>query len=165
MLADVWAFADDFEVSIFLTETATRHSLLTKSKTFKDNDKITNNANKLTGTDKEPVLIREESDDEADLIAFDKIPSANGSADDDEPSKKRARNSARRQGAERDVDEDDKKKLTFQTSYEGFSIWGWVLCLLVDRKGGPGKKASGPDAQALMAEWITSTQLQQEDDG
>jgi hypothetical protein len=165
MLADVWAFADDFEVSIFLTETATRHSLLTKSKTFKDNDKITNNADKLTGTDKEPVLIREESDDEADLIAFDKIPSANDSADDDEPSKKRARNSARRQGAERDVDEDDKKKLTFKTSYEGFSIWGWVLCLLVDRKGGPGKKASGPDAQALMAEWITSTQLQQEDDG
>jgi hypothetical protein len=165
MLANVWAFADDFEVSIFLTESATRHSLLTKSKTFKDNDKITNNANKLTGTDKEPVLIREESDDEADLIPFDNIPSANDSADDDEPSKKRARNSAPRQGAERDVDEDDKKKLTFKTSYEGFSIWGWVLCLLVDRKGGPGKKVSGPDAQALMAEWITSTQLQQEDDG
>jgi intein/homing endonuclease len=165
MLADVWAFADDFEVSIFLTETATRHSLLTKSKTFKDNDEITHNANRLIGTDKEPVLIRGESDDEADLIPFDKIPSANDSADDDEPSKKRVRNSARRQGPERDVDEDDKKKLTFKTSYEGFSIWGWVLCLLVDRKGGPGKKASGPDAQALMAEWITSTQLQQEDDG
>ena len=165
MLADVRAFADDFEVSIFLTENATRHSLLTKSKTFKDNDKITNNANKLTGTDKEPVLIREESDDEGDLIPFDKIPSANDSVDDDEYPKKRARNSAPQQGAERDVDEDDKKKLAFKTSYEGFSIWGWVLCLLVDRKGGPGKKASGPDAQALMAEWITSTQLQQEDDG
>lgn len=165
MLANVWAFADDFEVSIFLTETSMRHSLLTRSKTFKDNDKITNNADKLTGTDKEPVLIREESDDEADLIPFDNIPSANDSADDGEPSKKPARNSTHRQGAERDVDEDDKKKLTFKTSYEGFSIWGWVLCLLVDRKGGPGKKASGPDAQALMAEWITSTQLQQEDDG
>jgi hypothetical protein len=161
MLADVWAFADDFEVSIFLTENATRHSLLTKSKTFKDNDKITSNAITLTGTDEEAILIQEESDDETDLIPFDKIPSAGESADNEAP-KKRVRNSARRPGA---VDEDDEKKLAFKTSYEGFSIWGWVLCLLVDRKGGPGKKVSGPDAQALMAEWITSTQLQQEDDG
>lgn len=161
MLADVWAFADDFEVSIFLTENATRHSLLTKSKTFKDNDKITSNAITLTGTDEEAILIREESDDETDLIPFDKIPSADESADN-EPPKKRVRNSARKPGA---ADEDDEKKLAFKTSYEGFSIWGWVLCLLVDRKGGPGKKVSGPDAQALMAEWITSTQLQQEDDG
>src|SRR3954451_5464898 len=118
MLADVWTFADDFEASIFLTETATRHSLLTKSKTFKDNDKITSNANKLTDADKEPVLIREESDDEADLILLDKIPPANDSADDDEPPKKRAGNSARRPGAEENVDEDDKKKLAFKTSYE-----------------------------------------------
>ena len=164
MLADVRAFADDFEVSIFLTENATRHCLLTKSKTFKDSDRITSNANTLTGTDEECILIREESDDEADLIPLDKIPSANESADNDEPPKKRARNSARRPGAEKDMNEDDKKKLAFKTSYEGFSIWGWVLCLLVDRKGGSGRKVSGPDAQALMAEWITSTQLQQEDD-
>jgi hypothetical protein len=158
-------FADDFEVSIFLTENATRHSLLTKSKTFKDKDMIKSNANKLVGMDREPVLIREESDDEADMIPLDRIPSANDSADDGESPQKRARKRAGRPGAEEDVDEDDKKKLAFQTSYEGFSIWGWVLCLLVDRKGGPGKKAPGPEAQALMAEWITSTQLQQEDDG
>jgi hypothetical protein len=126
--------------------------------------KITSNANKLlTSTDKEPVLIREESGDETDLMPLDKIPSAQDSVEDDEPPQNRAQNGGRQQFVE-ELEEDDKKKLAFRTSYEGFSIWGWVLCLLVDRKGGPGKKASGVDAQALMAEWITSTQLQREDD-
>jgi hypothetical protein len=137
---------------------------LAKSKTFENKEKVTSNANKLTSTDEEPVLIREESDDEMDLIALDKIPSAQDSVEDDEPPQKRALNSGRQQPVE-ELEEDDKKKLAFRTSYEGFSIWGWVLCLLVDRKGGPGKKASGIDAQALMAEWITSTQLDREDDG
>ena len=62
-------------------------------------------------------------------------------------------------------EDDNEKKLGFDTSYEGFSIWGWVLCLLVDRKSGSGRKISSSDGQALMAEWITSTQLQREDDG
>lgn len=114
--------------------------------------------------DKEPVFVEEESDDGTDLIALDRIPSANDEVDDEGHSTKGAPNGPSNEMAE-DLDEDNKKKLAFKTSYEGFSIWGWVLCLLVDRKGGPGKKASGPDAQALMAEWITSTQLQREDDG
>lgn len=63
-------------------------------------------------------------------------------------------------------EDDDKKKLGFQTTYEGFSIWGWILCLFVERKGGPGKKSTGLDgnAQALMQDWITSTQEQKDDD-
>ena len=111
------------------------------------------------------MLIREESDDDADVMRIDRIPSASDGAEDVERPKRRARNGTSSKVGEEDVEEDDKKKLAFKTSYEGFSIWGWVLCLLVDRKGGPGKKATGPDAQALMAEWITSTQLQREDDG
>ena len=137
---------------------------MTKSKTFRNKEKITSNANKLTDMDKEPVFVEEESDDGTDLIALDRIPSANDEVDDEGHSTKGAPNGPSNEMAE-DLDEDNKKKLAFKTSYEGFSIWGWVLCLLVDRKGGPGKKASGPDAQALMAEWITSTQLQREDDG
>jgi hypothetical protein len=137
---------------------------LTKSKTFRNKEKITSNANKLTDMDKEPVFVEEESDDGTDLIALDRIPSANDEVDDEGHSTKGTPNGPSNEMAE-DLDEDNKKKLAFKTLYEGFSIWGWVLCLLVDRKGGPGKKASGPDAQALMAEWITSTQLQREDDG
>ncbi|PSR94484.1 hypothetical protein BD289DRAFT_480480 [Coniella lustricola] len=42
---------DDFEVSVFLTETSTRHSLLFKHKHFRDTTqtKLTSNASKLTG--------------------------------------------------------------------------------------------------------------------
>ena len=61
---------------------------------------------------------------------------------------------------------DDKKKLGLKTTYEGFSIWGWVLCLLVARKGGPSKRRTENAAgQALMEEWISLTQEQHEDDG
>ena len=151
---------DDFEVSIFLTEIGTRHSLLAKSKTFKEKEKMVSNANKLTGNDTEPVVIQEESDDETNLMSIDDIPSEQDDVEDVERPRKRTRTGRLSQAAE----EDDKKKLAFRTTYEGFSIWGWVLCLLVERKGGPGNQAAGHDAQALMAEWITSTQ-QQDDDG
>lgn len=89
------------------------------------------------------MLIREESDDENAAMSLDRIP------------------------AQEDVlGEDDKKKLRFQTTYQGFSIWGWVLCLLVTRKGGPSKKRTDTNAgQALMEEWISSTQQQEEDEG
>jgi hypothetical protein len=136
---------------------------LTKSKTFRNKEKITSNANKLTGTDTEPVVLRAESGDEDDVMPLDRIPSANDEAEDDDRPRKQTRNVGSKPLAE--DEEDDKKKLDFNTSYEGFSIWGWVLCLLVDRKGGPGKKFSSSDGQVLMAEWITSTQLQEDDDG
>lgn len=150
---------DDFEVSIFLTEIRTRHNLLVKNKTFKQKPPLkTNNGGKLTGAAGQgPVMIRDEDDDD-DVVLRD-IPSVDGVGDgqqqfDDENT---------------DVDvsvDDDKKKLGFKTTYEGFSIWGWVLCLFVIRKGGPGQKKVGAESnnQALMQDWIVSTQQQREDD-
>jgi hypothetical protein len=150
---------EDFEVSIFLTEIRTRHSLLVKNKTFKDKSpSMTGNGGKLTRVDRAPVTIQDESDDEHDRLA--KIPEAvdldDQDLDDD--------------GADTDLagrDDDGKKKLGFKTTYEGFSIWGWVLCLFIERKGGPGKKAAAPEghAQALMQDWIESTQQRKDDDG
>jgi hypothetical protein len=137
---------------------------LTKSKTFRNKEKITSNADKLTGTHIEPVVLRAESDEEDDVMPLDRIPSAHDEAEDDDLPRKQTRNVGSKPLAE-DEEDDDKKKLGFNTSYEGFSIWGWVLCLLVDRKGGASKKFSSSDGQALMAEWITSTQLQGDDDG
>jgi hypothetical protein len=88
-------------------------------------------------------MIREESDDESATVAMDQTSTA-----------------------EDPVGDEDKKKLGFKTTYDGFSIWGWVLCLLVTRKGGPSQKKSDSNAaQALMEEWIVLTQEQQEDDG
>ncbi len=110
------------------------------------------------------MVLREESDDEDGIMPLDKIPSARDEAEGGDSPREQARNGGSKSLGE-DEEDDNDKKLGFNTSYEGFSIWGWVLCLLVDRKSGPGKKFSSSDGQALMAEWITSTQLQREDDG
>ncbi|KIW17510.1 hypothetical protein PV08_04704 [Exophiala spinifera] len=141
---------DDFEVSIFLTEIRTRHSLLVKNKTFKERSLLRdNNGGKLTGAARDEVVIQDESDEEN--VSLARIPQAEGP--DEEP-----------ETATATIDDDDKKKLGFKTTYEGFSIWGWVLCLFIERKGGPGKKSSGVEAQALMQDWIASTQAREEDD-
>ncbi|KAL6250368.1 hypothetical protein RBB50_002670 [Rhinocladiella similis] len=141
---------DDFEVSIFLTEIRTRHSLLVKNKTYRQHSLLrSNNGGKLTGAARDAVMIHDESDE--DDINLARIPQAEHSDEESD-------------AAMATVDDDDKKTLGFKTTYEGFSIWGWVLCLFVERKGGPGKKSSGVEAQALMQDWIASTQAQEEDD-
>ena len=59
--------------------------------------------------------------------------------------------------------EDDKKKLSLNTTYDGFSIYGRILCLVVKRKGTvKGKESAGGSAEsgkAMMEEWISSTQM------
>ncbi|KIX07022.1 uncharacterized protein Z518_04998 [Rhinocladiella mackenziei CBS 650.93] len=144
---------DDFEVSIFLTEIRTRHAFLAKNKTFKQKLRMkSNNGNKLTGIDRDTVMIQDEGHEEN--VNLEEIPLAKD-LDDEE----RDRDVA-------DIDpesvDDDTKKLGIKTTYEGFSIWGWVLCLFIERKGSQGKKSSG-NAQALMQDWIASTQEQKDD--
>lgn len=57
-------------------------------------------------------------------------------------------------------DTDDKKKLALSTSYDGFSIYGRILCLIVKRRGiVKGKDVAGGANQAMMEEWIASTQI------
>ena len=56
--------------------------------------------------------------------------------------------------------EDDKKKLALNTMYDGFSIYGRILCLVVKRRGtAKGKESAGGSGQAMMEEWIASTQM------
>lgn len=52
----------------------------------------------------------------------------------------------------------DEKKLRFSTHYESFNITGWVLCLLITRKGdrAQGRTATSEPKQPLMEEWISS---------
>lgn len=138
---------DDFEASVFLTDVGTRHNLVVKNKIFRDT-----NTNARSNTRADPVILREESDEELDL---DRIPQTDADENmEDVP-------------GDNDDEQDDKKKLAFKTTYTGFAIWGKVLCLLVQRKGGPGKKSNGSvdgGAQALMQEWITASQMQQDED-
>jgi hypothetical protein len=199
-------FAEDFEVSIFLTETSTRHSLLTKQKHFRDLNKkgIESNSSKLTGATNDtaidveaaPILLREDSEEnglnlqdlpeaEAEVEAEDDAESDDSLfvSEDSGPRRskrtrattntesrsaspgaeslsKRARNDAGEEEA------DDKKKMAMDTSYDGFSIYGRVLCLVVKRKDKKGKGVAGfgGSGQAMMEDWITSTQMPPQDD-
>ncbi|KAI1765088.1 hypothetical protein GGR53DRAFT_286555 [Hypoxylon sp. FL1150] len=235
---------DDFEVSIFLTETSTRHALLTKHKHFHDTTqtKLTSNSVRLVGASNEapvdvdataaelaPAIRVEDSDDEVDpaaalaaIPAVDETAAAgtgsgrrpkrarrsteteaegdadrggkglgdsdveivsgsereDGEDDDDDdddglfvhdggdgdedpdgdagtrppPSKRRRRGAATAaaevgyDGAEKD---DEKKKLAMDISYEGFSIYGRVLCLVVKRR--EGSIGVGPQPPLLPA--------------
>lgn len=197
--------ADDFEASIFLTETNTRHSILAKSKHFHESEpqKIRSNTNKLIGETNEnpvdvdapgndPVLREEESDEDGGRLADIPVAPADGGRrskrrgnirdnDDDFESPNDETASAievdsdtehptptrfgEADGSDGDDAEDDKKKLAMDVSYDGFAIYGRVLCLVVRKKDhrgqkAPGKAASGqPGGQANMENWITSTQI------
>ncbi|KAF2192309.1 hypothetical protein K469DRAFT_694434 [Zopfia rhizophila CBS 207.26] len=209
---------DDFEVSIFLTELSSRHSVLTKQKIFKDRSRIQSNSGKLTSwltraTSEHPMVIPEgnnepitlQEEDEDELIHLDDIPEAGGDngrsrtsgrnkcrrgnatedsasepSDSDDsfqfeqaPSTKRSRRDKRRfDDANLDAGakeaQYDKKKLGLNTSYDGFSIYGRVLCLVVKRKGArstAGGSAVPVSSQQMLENWVsTQAAVEQGDD-
>ena len=181
--------ADDFEVAVFLTETSTRHSILRKEKrAMTERERLGSTNGRLTGTRDAPVeiadtvpgLVREESDEVklADLptadeeeghrpAAMSKEESGEGlfvsDGDEDEEDVVTGKDN---QDITMEGDgggEDDKKKLSLNTTYDGFSIYGRILCLVVKRKGTvKGKEAavgSAESGKAMMEEWISSTQM------
>lgn len=54
---------------------------------------------------------------------------------------------------------DDKKQLFMSNSYDGFSIYGRILCLIVKRRQPTSHRSDMNDGQAMMENWIRSTQL------
>ncbi|KAI9171683.1 hypothetical protein HJFPF1_01171 [Paramyrothecium foliicola] len=200
---------DDFEVSMFLTETSTRHSLLFKHKHFRDkaSGRLQSNSTKLIGEtesapldlDAQDIAIRLEDESDEDGARLADIPLAKTfrhgkrqriSLDDEEsetglddepdspieidseeeqPPAKRLRNRVDPEFEEPE-DDDAKKKLAMDVSYEGFAIYGQVLCLVVKKldkaqSGSVAARASAatnttkPSGQASMENWITSTQM------
>ncbi|PLB45588.1 hypothetical protein P170DRAFT_457902 [Aspergillus steynii IBT 23096] len=168
---------DEFEVALFLRESRTRHSLLTRHKEFEDQGHGTGvgrnkGKNPEAGTQADTgILVESESEDESGLR---NIPQAGTDEDEDggETSGKRRRATAGSSGddvrvSKRQKDQDwgdddgEDKKMRFRTNYEGFNIYGWTLCLLVTRKGGrarPAATPSEPSRQALMEEWMSTQQ-------
>jgi hypothetical protein len=67
-----------------------------------------------------------------------------------------------------DAEQDDKKKMGLNTSYDGFSIYGRILCLVVKRRGVRSNAGGGAPAssQQMLENWV-STQAAGpiEDDG
>lgn len=130
------------------------------------------------GEDEETPAIRQEHEEDKEPIMLDDIPEAAP------PSRRRQKR--RRQDSEEDLfvgdsdgeksvdeeaadetgqDADDKKKLSLNLAYDGFSIYGRILCLVVKRKGVSKTSASGGAApassQQMLENWV-STQAAQE---
>ena len=251
---------DEFDVSIFLTENSTRHSLLIKSKDFKTKKKrIRSNSGKLTGqlgdkdaakdngkdegegdespakdpitlSDNEaddgeadkPVTILQEDEDDNDngasgmkLADIPEIPAdhqakstgdnstrtrqrrqrtragktketaqdVDGSSDDNEGDNYNEINHSSKNGAilPHTTGMDNKKKMLLQTTYDGFSIYGRILCLIVNYKkapprrgnanvnansSSPGSTAAGKKAgQQMLEQWVSSQAVLNEGGG
>ncbi|KAF2703904.1 hypothetical protein K504DRAFT_442660 [Pleomassaria siparia CBS 279.74] len=141
--------------------------------------------------EREPIIIGEE--DDAETVILDNIPEAGGDrhrvttssrnkrrrrnsgatavsdvSDSDDsfrfesaPLTKRARTI---EPSPSDADEDDKKKLAMSTSYDGFSIYGRILCLVVKRKGLRNPASGGRElsSQHMLENWV-STQAEGDD--
>lgn len=106
---------------------------------------------KHSGESLEPGSVREEG-----LFVSD-------GSDGEEPQESRSARRRRHKQSSEPMDfdggEDDKKKLKLYTTYDGFSIYGRILCLVVKRRGlARGKEPVRGTGQAMMEEWITSTQ-------
>lgn len=182
-------------VSIYLTETSVRHSILRKERRAKsEKARLGTTTGRLTGTGTreepvevgggdEPALVREESH-EGKGVRLEDIPRAEdavmdgstrkergeseeglflseGSEDEAFQSQQRpSRKGREKLGLEQQGDADDKKKMALNTTYDGFSIYGRILCLVVTRKGtAKGKELAGGAGQAMMEDWIASTQM------
>lgn len=151
-------------MAIFLRESRTRHSLLTRQKTFDEPERKDTGAEESgnnviessAGPADAEVII--ESDDEA-MVDLQQIPQASEEDNADEP--KRSSGRRARKPKANDEDTTDEKKLGFSTHYESFKTYNWVLCLLITRKGDRARKNAVTEQpkQPLMEEWI-STQAQ-----
>lgn len=165
--------ADEFEVAIFLRESRTRHSLLTRQKTFHqpgiqggtttavESEKgLVDSAVDSAKPGEAEVII--ESDEEPELDLHNIPQAAEGDSELEEhnySSSRRKRGAGAVQGENEGLGVDEKK-LQFSTHYESFNICGWVLCLLITRKGDKARPTGTTEPkQPLMEEWI-STQAQ-----
>ncbi len=160
---------EDFEVGLFLTELSTTHQILRRERVVKDKGE-----GKKTGATREdpvevgdedgeernavPGLAREETEEEKPNIM--NIPSDNSDEDDGvEEVSAPERTHKNGVGITITNQTDDKKKLGFRTNYDGFRIYGRILCLVVKRTGiVKGKLLPGGTGQAVMESWIASTQ-------
>lgn len=140
-----------------MTELSTPHAVLVRTRDFTAK-------NLTTGSKDVPLIIREEGNDDEDadvqlLRQESNVPSKDQSIKTEDNASKslpqdlNTTDQTGGGGGENDAlsvsshdddddeaveeEEDEKKKLSLKTSYEGFQIYGRILCLVVKRKGQP----------------------------
>lgn len=160
----VLTLADDFEVAIFLRESRTRHSLLTRHKTFEEPDVAPRGDTQESAGGPGAEILVESDNEDTDLHDIPQATSDEGKDVDSDSSPDNQRPSKRRKGKQPssrplDPEAEEDKKLRFRTNYESFNIYGWMLCLLVTCKGDRARAQTTPaepPRQALMEEWIST---------
>lgn len=125
---------------------------------------------KMTGTKGAPVeVVREESEEESSVpLVGLPVAGAEGSAEEElfvsEEASGGEDTTVTRVGKRKRLDtdvggeEEGKKKMALDTEYDGFSIYGRILCLVVKRLGAAKGKEGAGQGQAMMEDWIASTQ-------
>ena len=156
---------DGWEASFWFAGRGTGHSVLRRGRVVREGEGVRVRREESEG---EMQVRREESEEEEEELGVGNVPPAAArrddnaeeglfvSSDDDEAaaaSPPPARKKRKRADGEADLDADDKKKLAFETTYEGFAIYGRVLCLVV-RKRGKGKEEVGK----VLENWMAGTQ-------
>ena len=163
---------DDFEVSIFLREAGTRHSIMTRQKTFETQPRIKSNSTKLTGTADAPVYIEAPETETPVLVEAEEPAISLQDIPDNIPDEAGSRSTRigkrKREDTPEEEEEEaeslDEKKLGFNTTFEGFNIWGWILCLIVGRRDTAKANTGSESNQALMEEWICTQAPQNYDE-
>lgn len=123
--------------------------------------------------DQAPAILQEEDEDTIDLEQIPEIGSTSNKrareeesifvqSDDEEEDASEVQQPPSKRKRVRDEAADDKKKLRLKTAYEGFSIYGRILCLIVKRRGGKKPATEGPISGSQMLENWVSTQAQNE---
>ena len=146
-----------------MTELSSPHSILTRHKHFAEKKTqlgVSKEAPLEIDDEGDPPILREESDDEVKINLSDLPPveesTGQGTADDAIDVDGSAEGDAA--AADVAVESDDKKKMGLNTVYDGFQIYGRILCLVVRRKDVKGRQSAGGTGQAMVEEWISSTQ-------
>lgn len=151
-------------MAIFLRESRTRHSLLTRQKTFQQPGK---KGDATTGS-KPGKGLSESATDSSKPIDVEVIPDSDDEPEfdlhnipqavEDEPEESNSSSRRRRRVPMEspELEDKDEKKLGFSTHYESFNICGWVLCLLITRKGDRARPNATEPKQPLMEKWIST---------
>ena len=101
----------------------------------------------------------ERSHEKTDYGQDDTVSISEDSADQYEPEQPLAKRQRRNRAGDEADNDDEKKKMGLNTTYDGFRIYGRILCLVVKRLGNKkGKQATTGNGQAMMEDWIASTQ-------
>lgn len=146
-------------MSIFLTDHSARHTLLTKQKSVGNKGKLRSNSSRLTNwvtrasneesgqerADESNVVVLDEEDEGNDMSRIPEAPVA--PEDSAEPS-----DQARAGDGATD-------KPAVRTRYDGFSIYGHILCLVVKRRGPKAQQFTS--SQQMLETWV-STQAAQD---